>query len=301
VFLALPHQAFAEEVVFDRILVKINDDIITQYDLDEEMKPILAKIGEIHLTAAEQEQMVKLRKQMLERMVSNKLMAQEIKKFEINVSENVVDNELAKFKQERGLTDKEFHETLKHDEMTLDEFRSKLKNAIEKQELLSFMVHSKVLVTDSEIQAEYEAKHDEYVLGKLVSLSIIMLPENISAQEVKKRIEEGELTFADAAKKYSIGPGKDKGGAIGDVNWSDLADDWKESIKGIQEGGVSRPLSIQGKSALLSPVKIVEDRLVPLEEVRESIFKRLMDEKRERIFDEYFDKLKESSVIVYMD
>ena len=29
----------ANEVVYDRILVKINDSIITQYDLDEEMKP----------------------------------------------------------------------------------------------------------------------------------------------------------------------------------------------------------------------------------------------------------------------
>ena len=65
--------------------------------------------------------------------------------------------------------------------------------------------------------------------------------------------------------------------------------------------GVSEPLSVQGKEALLSPVKMIEDRIVPLEEVRDAIFDRLMQEKREVNFAEYFEKLKQSAVIIYMD
>jgi len=156
-------------------------------------------------------------------------------------------------------------------------------------------------VTDTEIQKEYEAKRDDYLLEKMIELAIIMLPADISPVEVKKRIEDGEFTFAEAAEKYSIGPGKDKGGSIGEVDWTDLADDWKASIEGVEVGGVGSPITVQGNEALLSPVKIIEDRLVPLEEVKESIFNRLMQEKRDRLFDEYFDKLKESSVIIYMD
>jgi len=157
------------------------------------------------------------------------------------------------------------------------------------------------LVTDSEIEAEYKSRHDDYVLEKLVSLAIIMLPPETAAVEVKKRIEDGEFTFSEAAAKYSIGPGKDEGGSIGDVEWNDLADDWKESIEGVAEGGVSSPITVQGKESLLSPVKIIEDRLVPLEEVRDDIFKQLTEKKREKIFDDYFEKLKQSSVIEYMD
>ena len=135
----------------------------------------------------------------------------------------------------------------------------------------------------------------------MVDLAIILLPSDISAIEVKKRIEDEEYTFAQAAEKYSVGPGKEQGGSIGEVTWSDLAEDWKESITGVDIGGVSTPLTVQGKEALLSPVKIVEDRLVPLEEVRDTIFERLMQEKRETNFAEYFEKLKQSAVIVYMD
>ena len=52
---------------------------------------------------------------------------------------------------------------------------------------------------------------------------------------------------------------------------------------------------------MLSPVKIVENRLVPLEEVKDDISDKLMQKKRDEVFDSYFEKLKQSSVIIYMD
>ena len=299
--LLAPMSSFAEEVVYDRILVKINDDIITLFDLEEEMKPIYSKIDKRKLTAAQKEQLEELRKQTLEKMINDKLMAQEIQKYQIVIPDEVIDDEIMRMKEERGLDDEQFQEMVKEDGLTIEEFRSRLKSVIEKQELLGYMVHSKVLVTDSEIQKEYEARHDDYLMEKMVELSIILLPSDVSAVEVKKRIEDGELTFAQAAAKYSIGPGSDKGGSIGDLNWSDLADEWKQSIEGVPAGGVGSPISVQGKEALLSPVKIVENRLVPLEEVKDDISDKLMQKKRDEVFDSYFEKLKQSSVIIYMD
>lgn len=296
-----PLNAQAEEVVYDRILVKINSDIITQFDVDQEMKPILAKIGDRQLNASEQEQLKGLRTQVVDKMINDLLIEQEVQKYGIKVSEDRLDDEIRTIKEERGQSDEEFLSLIKQDGLTIDEFRSRLSEVIKKQELLGYMVHSKVVVTDSEIEEEYTSRHDDYVLEKLVSLSIIILPANISPQEVTKRIVDGELTFAEAAGKYTIGPAKDKGGSIGEVAWNDLADEWVESLAGVEEGGVGKPIEVQGKRALLSPVKIIENRLVPLEEVRDDIYKRLMKQKREEIFEEYFDKLKQSSVIVYMD
>lgn len=299
--LLAPMSSYAEEVVYDRILVKINDEIITQFDLEEEMKPIYAKIKGKTLSSDQKAQLEDLRKQTLEKMINDKLMAQEVKKYQIEIPDKVIDDEIKNMKEERGLDDEQFHEMVKADGLTQEEFRARLRALLEKQELLGYMVHSKVLVTDSEIQEEYEARRDDYLLEKLVELSIILLPPDIAAQEVKKRIQDGELTFAEAAAKYSIGPGSDKGGSIGELSWSDLADDWKQSIEGVPEGGVGSPITVQGKEALLSPVKIVENRLVPLEEVKEEISSRLMQKKRDEVFDGYFDKLKQSSVIIYMD
>lgn len=293
--------SMAAESVYDKILVKVNEDIITQYELDEEMRPILASIKGRELNETERKQVEDLRRQTLDRMVNDLLMTQEIKKFQITVTDTVIDDEIRRMKEERGLTDEAFEEMVKRDGLDIQEFRSKLKGLIEKQELLGYMVHSKVVVTDSEIEAEYEARRDNYLLEKMVGLAIIVLPADVSALEVRKRIEDGELTFGEAVQKYSVGPATDSGGSIGEVNWADLADDWRDSIEGVKQGGVGSPIEVRGQMALLSPVTIASDRLVPLEEVRDAIFERLMEGKRETIFEEYFEKLKQSSVIIYMN
>lgn len=301
VFLLLPVQAIAEEFVYDRILVKINDSIITQYDLDEEMKPVLEKLKGRKLSGAEKEKFEEFRKQTLERMVNDALLAQEIEKYKIDVSEEVVDKEMERLRESNGLTEEEFAQRIADDGLTMVQFREDLKGMIEKQELLAYKVHDKVLVTDSDIKEEYDSHKDEYVLDKMIELAILICPSDVSIKEVQKRITEEEMTFAEAVAKYSVGPAVDNGGLIGEVNWNDLADEWKQALEGVEEGGLSSPVTARGKDALLSPVKIMADRMVPLEEVRDTIFERLMQEKREAAFDEYFEKLKESAVIIYMD
>ncbi|SOB57715.1 Peptidylprolyl isomerase [Pseudodesulfovibrio profundus] len=301
VLLVFPLGATASDAVYDRILVKINEDIITQYDLDEAMQPVLKQIGDRELSAAQQEQVAVLRKQALEKLVNDTLIAQEIERYGIEISSDAIDKEIEALKRNEGLSDDEFLEVVKSDGMTIEEFRDQLKSIIEKRELLGYAVHSKVLVTDTEIKEEYEARRSAYSMGKIVELGIIMLPPDVAAQEVKKRIEDGELTFTEAVAKYSIGPAKDSGGSIGEVAWADLADDWRDSINGVEEGEVGEPLTVRGNESLLSPIKIIEDQMIPLEDVRDDIFEDLMDEKRETVFKDYFDKLKQRSVIVYMD
>ncbi len=301
VLLVFPLGATASDAVYDRILVKINEDIITQYDLDEAMQPVLKQIGDRELSAAQQEQVAVLRKQALEKLVNDTLIAQEIERYGIEISSDAIDKEIEALKRNEGLSDDEFLEVVKSDGMTIEEFRDQLKSIIEKRELLGYAVHSKVLVTDTEIKEEYEARRSAYSMGKIVELGIIMLPPDVAAQEVKKRIEDGELTFTEAVAKYSIGPAKDSGGSIGEVAWADLADDWRDSINGVEEGDVGEPLTVRGNESLLSPIKVIEDQMIPLEDVRDDIFEDLMDEKRETVFKDYFDKLKQRSVIVYMN
>lgn len=299
--LICPLTAQAKDVVVDRILVKVNDSIITQYDLDQEMKPVYDQIKDRTLSAREKAQVDQLRKQALDKLVNDILIQQEIKRFSIDISDENMDKEIERVRNERGLTLEEFEKVVAQDGLDMDEFRERLKKLLEKQELIGHMVNSKVVVTDSEIQEEYDSRKDDYSMGKMIELGIILLPSEVSPVEVREMITSGEMTFADAVAKYSVGPGKESGGSIGELNWVDLADDWKLALDGVDQGGVSAPLTIQGHEALLSPIKINDDRMVPLEDVRDDIYKELMQKKRETVFTDYFDKLKRSAVIIYMD
>ena len=299
--LACPLTAWSKDVVVDRILVKINDSIVTQYDLDQELKPLYKQIKDRQLSPREQAQVQEMKRKALDGLVNDVLIQQEVNKFSIQVSDEILDKEIERVRDERGLTLEEFQEVVAQDGLSMEEFRARLKKLLEKQELIGHMVTSKVVVTDSEIQEAYDDRKDDYSMGRMVELAIILLPSDVAAAEVKERISNGEMTFPEAVSKYSVGPGKDSGGSIGDLSWDDLADEWKDSLQGVVQGGVSTPLTIQGHEALLSPVKIAEDRMVPLEDVRNDLFKELMQKKRETLFTDYFEKLKNSSVIIYMD
>lgn len=294
-------QACAEEFVYDRILVKVNDGIITKFDLDQEMKPVYAQLKGRVLSSAEKKQLARLRRQMLDKMVQDRLMDQEVARFGVTVDEKDIDDEIRRICKKRGMNEDEFGEVVKQDGLTLDEFRERLGEILKKQQLLSHMVSQKVVVTDTEIQEAYEADKDAYVLEKAIDLAIIMLPQDVAAKEVRKRILDGEMTFAEAAAKYSVGPASEEGGAIGEVEWSAIADDWKAALEGLEAGGVSEPLIVQGREALLELRKVAEDRMVPLEEVKDELYRKLLEQKHQEVFDGYFQDLRRRSVIVYMD
>lgn len=300
--LAMPvGQAWAQGPVVNRILVKINNKIITEYDLEEKLKPIRAQIGTHEMSASEQAQFEAFRKKVLADMVNEVLVAQEVERYGIEVGDKDVGEEIERIKKDRKLDDEGFKEAVAQDGMTVEGFRERLKHMMEKQEIVRHKVSEKVLVTDSEIEAEYVARKDEYTLDKAVELALLLLPSDVSAVEVKTRIEDGEMSFAEAVAKYSVGPAVDSGGSLGEMKYSDLAREWKDAIAGLPEGGVSAPLIIQNQEALLSPLKLKEDNIVPLEEVRDQIYQQLMQKKRETAFTEFFRELKESAVIIYVD
>ena len=149
--LICPVTAQAKDEIVDRILVKVNDSIVTQYDLDQEMRPIYDQIKGRTLSAQEQAQVREMRKKAVDNLVNDILIQQEVKRFSINISEEDMDKEIEHVRNERGLTLEEFEKVVAKDGLTLDEFRVHLKKLLEKQELIGHMVNSKVVVTDSEI------------------------------------------------------------------------------------------------------------------------------------------------------
>lgn len=300
--LAIPTgQAWAQGQVINRILVKINNNIITQYDLDERLAPILEQLKGRELSPAEQEKFREFQKQALADMVNDVLLDQEVMKYGVTISEEDIDHEIERIKLDRKVDDAGFEELIAQDGLTIDDFREKLKKTMEKQEVVRHKVSKKVLVTDSEIEEEYKARKAEYTLDKTVEVGLLLLPADVSATEVHMRVKDGEMTFAEAVAKYSVGPAADSGGSLGEMNYDDLSEEWRLALRGVPVGGMSEPFMLQGQEALLSLIKLSEDNLVPLEDVRDELYAEMTAKKRQQIFDEYFEELKNSAVIIYTD
>ena len=161
------------------------------------------------------------------------------------------------------------------------------------------MVSTKVVVTDTEVEQEYNERKAEFSKDSTVQLALILLPAGMPAGELKAAIESGTMTFAQAAEKYSQGPGASQGGDIGFIAWKDLAPEWNAALRGLKAGQIAQPVHIKEFEGLLQVVSIKEGEELPLDSVREQIYNSLHEGKFDKVFKDYLEKLRGKAVIVY--
>nr|WP_277752588.1 SurA N-terminal domain-containing protein [Pseudodesulfovibrio senegalensis] len=292
--------AMADEYVANRIIVSVNDQIITEYDLNERMQIVMSRYKQAGQEPGRGE-LEAIRKKLLDSMIQEMLFAQEVEKYGITVDEDAVQAEVDRLKERSNLDDAAFKEQLAREGLDMNALQEQIRSNMKKQRLLGGMVSRKVLVTDSETREAYEARKQEYFTGGGVHLAIIMVPDNVSADEVMRKINDGELSFEEAVLQYSDGPGVESGGDIGEMSWSSLDDDWRAALRGMEVDDIKGPVEINGAPVIIRLLGNSKGTYVPFEEVKDSIYTELLKEKREKVYDEYLKGLKEKAVIRYMD
>ncbi len=291
--------AVADEITVDGIVADVNGDVITMFDLNFKMAPIMKQFKGRELTAVEEEQLKKIRSQILDRMINEIIIDQEASRLKIEVSPQDVDNEIKSIKENSNLTDEEFEQRLALQKTTLAEFKEKLRKDIRQHRLLAYKVKSKVVVTDDEIRAAWNSTRTSDVpQTKNVHLKLILFPENVSAAKIREEILSGGITFEQAADKYTTGPGAGSGGDLGVLNWDDLAQTWHDALEGLKPGEISQPFDVQSFKALLkldSYAAAVQEG--SFEDEKDEIYERLYRQKQDDVFAEYIKKLREKAVI----
>jgi Parvulin-like peptidyl-prolyl isomerase len=291
--------AQAEDIVIDGLVAQVNGKAITKYELDERMLPIYEQTRGRQLTTDEITQLSTLRKQILDQMVDDILIQEEAERYKLKVTDAEVNEQIKQFMVKRKLSEDEFKRQLGMLHMTRADFERNMRRDMIKHQLIGGMVSSKVVVTDSEVEQAYNERKAQYSKDSMVQLSIILVPANMSAEDLKSQIESGKITFAEAANKYSQGPGVGSGGDLGYIAWKDLAPAWNKALSGLKPGQITSPVQVQDFAALLQVVNLKDGEELPLDAVREQISQSLFDAKFEKVFQDYMQKLRTKAVIDY--
>jgi peptidyl-prolyl cis-trans isomerase SurA len=281
----------------NRIIAVINGEAITMFELNQRMRPFLNQIEGKDLNEAEQEAVRGLQKQVLDQMIDDILLEQEIEKIDIEVNESEIENRIRTMRQKLDAQGQTLDDFLRLEGYDMEELKSRIRDEILKHKLVGFWVRRKVVVTQEEIENYYEENKADYQQERRVAVRLIVPAESQPADQLRRRIVQGELSFDEAADIYSQGPGVGDGGYIGFLNWKDLAPEWKDALSGLEAGDVSRPFVTQGREALLQVVEIESGEAPPLEEVREEIKDEIFEKKYSEQLDEYIGGLREKAVI----
>jgi peptidyl-prolyl cis-trans isomerase SurA len=295
--------------VVDRIVAVVNDDIITLFELNRSFKPYEDKIRNLgYSTEEEQKVLFKVREDMINRLIDQKLQDQEIKRLKIKVDEREIDQTIERIKEENFYTDEGLRLTLANEGLTMEEYRGRIKEQILRTKLINFYVRSKIVITKEDIASYYKNHLDKYGGEKKYHLFNIIIKTPLFADEtekdkIKARMEEilTELnagkSFETMAETYSKSSPDTGGGDLGLFRLDELSPQLQNTIKEMDAGEFTPVLDTELGFQIFFIKEIVKTSGKPLEEVSPEIEKILFDEIVEKKIQSWLEALRNQSAI----
>jgi len=155
--------ASAASELLDRIVAVVNEDIILLTELNDRMRPYVQRIRQQGFDADQERKMLfKVREEMLNRLVDEKLTDQEIRRNDIQVDDSEIDRTIERIKQSNYFTDEDLRQYLEREQLTMQEYRAQIKEQVQRTRLVNYQVKSKIVITEEEIQAYYDSHPEEY-------------------------------------------------------------------------------------------------------------------------------------------
>lgn len=308
VFTASATATAASEVI-DRIVAVVNEDIILLSELRERMAPYVQRIRQQGFDLEKERQMIfKVREETLNRLVDEKLTDQEIKRNDIQVDETTIDNTIERIKTTNSFTDEDLRRFLEQDQMTMEQYREKIREQVLRSRLVNYQVRSKIVITDAEIRDYYDS-HPELYGGEVryhLRNILMQVPEfstdaeKAAVQEkmnqLSERIQAGEA-FADLARQYSQGPAAADGGDIGEFGEKALSPQIRAALDGLDPGGTTEVLDTDQGFQLFYLEAINRTEGKPLASVKDEIHQKLFTEVVDKEFLSWLENLRSGSHI----
>lgn len=118
-----------------------------------------------------------------------------------------------------------------------------------KEEMLSNFNVQRVIenisVTDEDVKKYYDENKEQFKVGEAVSASHILVDSEEKAAELKTKIENGEISFEDAARENSSCPSSQNGGALGEFTHGQMVAEFDEAAFSMEVGAISAPVKTQ--------------------------------------------------------
>jgi peptidyl-prolyl cis-trans isomerase SurA len=249
--LAYQFNAQAAEVVkMDRIVAIVDQAVVTEQELESRIATVTAQFKK---QGTELPAEAILRKQILERLITDTLQLQYAAQTGLKVDDNQLDKTIGRIAEQNQLSLAEFTEALAKDGVSMTKFRADIRNEITLARLREREVDGRVNVSESEIdnfltsQAANNENQDEYEIAHL----LIRTPEEGATEDIQKakiKVDKalselnGGVSFAKVSASYSDAPNALEGGSLGWKSAAQMPALFLDALKAMKVGDVSAPL-----------------------------------------------------------
>jgi len=186
--ISLNNSLIAEEY----ILAVINDEVITSKDLKDFLNFMRLQYSEDKSYNQIKEELERMKPELLQRLIEDRLILQEAKRLKINIDKNLLSGRLKEIKK-RYPTDKDFQEALNAQGLTLADIEKRLEEQMLIYQAIEKNVKSKIVIHPQEVNLFYEQHKDEFIEPEKREVFVFIFDNELDAQNLREELKKERI------------------------------------------------------------------------------------------------------------
>ena len=309
VFILLPlaclWTSLAGPETIERIVAKVNGEIITQTQLEAEVQTSLDRMGPVPNEEERPKIVKELQRQILDSMIANMLVLQIAADRGLRVPSRFFDEWKAGVMEQMELeTEEDFVRQVELQGGSIDRLQKSFEEGILVQEVRRMEVDSKVSVSEPEIEDRYRQNIQDYSEPSKLRLREIVVrfddtnevDKGQKARRLLQDIRQG-ADFAEVARMHSESASRDAGGDLGFFEEGELTESLNEAAFALNPGEVSEVMRLETTFYILRVEEKIEAVTKTLDEVRSEVADAVYEEKMSGQMERYIRQLRERAII----
>ena len=294
--------------VLDRVAATVNGEVVTRMELEERAGPELRRADAQPAGAARDRARARALKAAFDAVTAERLFQGQVAALGVEITEPEIDAVIEDVKRRNNLDDARLEEALRAQGLDRASYRKAVKRDLESMRLVQLKIRNKVKVTDEDVKNYWQTHPQEFRAGEELRVRHIFLAlsQGAGAAEVARvqalaekalaRLKAGE-DFGKVAREISQGPSAPDGGELGWLRRGTVQPDLEKVAFGLQAGQISGPVRTRPGIQILQ----VEERrgggVRPLEEVKEEVRDRLVNEQGDSYRTQYIAELRKDAIV----
>jgi len=302
---ALPAAGQSEPGAENRVVLRVNDRIVTLYEyqraLAEQIRQIRNTPGLTELQR--QERLGEVGRFIMKAMFEEQLILSRADQLAVTVNESDVEQQIRGMWERAGIeTEEQFRDALAQQGMREQDFRDQMRKQLRTNIVRGREVAPRVDLADEDLRRFYRDNQERFAIPERARFEEVVILEGVVPADRMAplaSLARTRLTAGEAATEVTEGLGE--GATAVDVGWvtpGDLAPALDAVAWDLQPGDVAEAVAARGGLHVLKMLEREPASVQPFEDVRDAIER----EERGRLFDEeyllYMEELAEAAYIV---
>ncbi len=284
--LVTTHSLYAE----DKIVAIVNNEVITQKDVNDFFHFMSMQLAREYKGRAFENKLASIKKDLLSRLIEDKLILQEAKKEKVNLDETRVKAKVDEVKKKYN-SDAEFQAELISQGLTQADIENKIREQFLMYAIVEQKVRSKISVRPDEITSFYENNKKDFSPGEEREFTAFALENEDLADSFAYNLKIGKAP-EDLAARYPFTANQ-----LSVVQGEDLKKEIEEAVFKLGLNEVSDVVKMDDKYYVFKLINIIPPILISLNVVKYKIQSFLFEKKKQEEMVKWLDELKKQSYI----